>query len=323
MGFGPLWEVLDRLADLDVRLGGGWGVDVLAGRVTRAHHDVDVFVPIDDVAAAAARFTGDGLPVVSDEAPSRVVLGREGALRVDLNGLVYRSNGDAVQLGTEGDIEVFPSWAWTEQQMEGRRVVCLTAEAQRLKHRGYRGRPVDGPDVEAIAHIDEPPRFDPSVRPLEPDDAELLEGIEITSGALFAEAGLTPFPPDPPELVAARAARTARTLVAGRPAVAFCRLEVVDGHGHVGQISVLPECGRLGLGTSLMRAAVEWSGTRPDPTLTLTTFADVPWNAPWYERLGFRELEPPFGPELTALVAAEAFLERWGRRVVMVTTGVP
>jgi hypothetical protein len=35
--------------------------------------------------------------------------------------------------------------------------------------------------------------------------------------------------------------------------------------------------------------------------VTLTTFRDVPWNRPWYERLGFRVLgEDELGPELRA-----------------------
>ena len=41
--------------------------------------------------------------------------------------------------------------------------------------------------------------------------------------------------------------------------------------------------------------------------MTLTTFRDVPWNAPYYERLGFRVIAPADqGPELAALVAEEA-----------------
>ena len=41
--------------------------------------------------------------------------------------------------------------------------------------------------------------------------------------------------------------------------------------------------------------------------LTLTTFRDVPWNAPYYERLGFTVIAPADqGPELAALVAEEA-----------------
>jgi len=34
-------------------------------------------------------------------------------------------------------------------------------------------------------------------------------------------------------------------------------------------------------------AADEWAETKRLAGLTLTTFAEVPWNAPYYDRLGF------------------------------------
>jgi hypothetical protein len=52
------------------------------------------------------------------------------------------------------------------------------------------------------------------------------------------------------------------------------------------------------------------------PALTLTTFAEVPWNAPYYERCGFRRLAEA---ELTAGLRevrrreAELGLDRWPR----------
>ena len=43
------------------------------------------------------------------------------------------------------------------------------------------------------------------------------------------------------------------------------------------------------------------------PAVTLTTFRDVPWNAPYYERLGFRSLsETELTPELAEVRAREA-----------------
>jgi len=44
-----------------------------------------------------------------------------------------------------------------------------------------------------------------------------------------------------------------------------------------------------------------WAARRGLPALTLITFRGVPWNAPYYERLGFRELVPA---ELTPGLAA-------------------
>ena len=40
--------------------------------------------------------------------------------------------------------------------------------------------------------------------------------------------------------------------------------------------------------------------------MTLTTFRDVPWNGPYYERCGFRVVEPgELGPGLRRIRAAE------------------
>ena len=113
--------------------------------------------------------------------------------------------------------------------------------------------------------------------------------------------------------------RTVATLVAGRPPVGMARIELVDGHAHLGQLSVLPEYGRLGIGTDLVQASIEWARERGYDELTLTTFADVPFNAPWYQRLGFRVVpeHDALGPELAGIVDQERDLTRLGTRVVM------
>ena len=52
------------------------------------------------------------------------------------------------------------------------------------------------------------------------------------------------------------------------------------------------------------------------PALTLTTFTDVPWNAPYYVRCGFRILaDAQLTPGLRAIRDREAAhgLDRWPR----------
>jgi hypothetical protein len=55
------------------------------------------------------------------------------------------------------------------------------------------------------------------------------------------------------------------------------------------------------------------------PAVTLTAFRDVPWNAPYYARLGFVLIEPPdMGPELRALIEREtSTIPRDAPRVAM------
>src|SRR5690349_4747278 len=72
---------------------------------------------------------------------------------------------------------------------------------------------------------------------------------------------------------------------ADRP-VAGVLLRPVDGNLHVEQVSVHPAYTRRRIGERLLGKADEIAVAEGRPALTLTTFRDVPWNAPYYERLG-------------------------------------
>lgn len=74
---------------------------------------------------------------------------------------------------------------------------------------------------------------------------------------------------------------------ADRP-VAYLLLDVVDGNVHVEQVSVHPDHAGQGLGNTLLDTAAAWAQQHGLAALTLTTYANVPWNAPYYRRLGFQ-----------------------------------
>ena len=190
-GFEPLLEHLEapRWASTPAS-GGGWGIDVLAGRVSRPHHDTDLFLPMAlSWRPAWSRFTAAGFAPVLEEPGARTVLQAPDGRRVDLNGLTYRPEGYAVQSDAGGDIELFPGWGWTSRRVGNRHVVCLTAEAQRLKHRGYSTpRPQGAADLQLIDDIDEPAHFDPTVRAMESSegrsDRRHRDGVGSTPRAL-------------------------------------------------------------------------------------------------------------------------------------------
>jgi len=80
--------------------------------------------------------------------------------------------------------------------------------------------------------------------------------------------------------------------------IARCALvDEVDGCAHIEQVSVRPAFSRRGIGRRLVDRVDHWARERGLDGLTLTTFSDVPWNRPYYERLGFRVLN---GGEVTA-----------------------
>ena len=74
------------------------------------------------------------------------------------------------------------------------------------------------------------------------------------------------------------------------PALGYLVLDVVDDAAHVEQVSVDPAAARQGIGRALLGHAARWAVGEGFRALTLTAYLDVPWNGPYYERLGFRRL---------------------------------
>jgi GNAT superfamily N-acetyltransferase len=151
-----------------------------------------------------------------------------------------------------------------------------------------------------------------AIRPPRRDELAALVAIERDAGALFITIGMPEIayddPGTVPELEPFRAAGHAWVAVDpdDRP-IAYLISAVVDGCAHVEQVSVARAHGRRGLGAALVDHLGAVAAAEGRPAVTLTTFRDVPWNAPYYERLGFRVVAPADqGPELAALVAEEA-----------------
>lgn len=98
--------------------------------------------------------------------------------------------------------------------------------------------------------------------------------------------------------------------------VAYLIADVVEGCGHVEQVSVHPDHAGHRYGAALVEHLAAWSRDRGHPALTLTTYRDVPWNGPYYARCGFRILDGgELGPGLRAIREGEAArgLDRWPR----------
>lgn len=93
----------------------------------------------------------------------------------------------------------------------------------------------------------------------------------------------------------------------GSGPVGFAVARVIDGAAHLDELDVHPSHGRRGLGRRLALAVCEWARAAGYGAVTLSTFRDIPWNRPFYERLGFRMLaEDDLGPGLRQIRVREA-----------------
>jgi len=92
---------------------------------------------------------------------------------------------------------------------------------------------------------------------------------------------------------------------AGEP-IGFILVLPIDGRAHILELAVTLDQQGHGYGRALITAAEEWAASKGFHEMTLTTFRDVDWNAPFYARLGYDPFD--VGPdrlELGALIADE------------------
>jgi ribosomal protein S18 acetylase RimI-like enzyme len=127
------------------------------------------------------------------------------------------------------------------------------------------------------------------IRPAVPADFAALQDIERSAGQAFHAIGMPEIADDDPPTLAdlTRYQQAARAWVTAGPddhPVAYLLADPVDGNLHVGQVSVHAGYARQGLGRAMLDHAASVAVAAGQPALTLTTFTNVPLNAPYYER---------------------------------------
>lgn len=151
------------------------------------------------------------------------------------------------------------------------------------------------------------------------DEAVQLAMIEDAAGRIYAAAGL---PPDLEglDLAVIEASITERlTWVATEDddyPVGFALTWLRPDALHLREVDVLPSHMRRGIGRALVEFVCGHARTLGLSCVTLTTFLDVPWNAPLYRRWGFEVLTPENCPAWLAAIRAHedaGELARWPR----------
>jgi GNAT superfamily N-acetyltransferase len=166
-----------------------------------------------------------------------------------------------------------------------------------------------------------------SIRAARPHDLALLVEIERAAGETFRSVGMDLVADDDPGLVEeltpyAAAGRAFVSVDADDRPTGYVLVDVVDAAAHVEQVSVHPDHARRGIGRALLDRASEWARAQGLDAVTLTTYVEVAWNGPYYERLGFRYLAPEEEtPGLRALRRHERArgLDAWPRACMVLT----
>lgn len=134
------------------------------------------------------------------------------------------------------------------------------------------------------------------IRLARPDDAEAFHAVEEDAAGLLREdpslAG-TVIPPTASAEEHVRTIRKGRSLAAlhGEQVIGFAAIRTAGRELHLAELSVARAHQRCGVGSLLIRAMMIDARNSGYRAITLNTYRDIPWNAPFYARFGFVEVE--------------------------------
>jgi GNAT superfamily N-acetyltransferase len=147
-----------------------------------------------------------------------------------------------------------------------------------------------------------------TVRSARPDDLPLLPALERAAAAQFRDSHY-------PTLADAELTSTTIDLTredvwvvvdAADQPVGFAMVRMLAEAPHLHELNIHPQHARQRLGQRLIQEVAHRAQAQGASALTLMTFADVPWNGPYYTRLGFRILdEAAWTPALWTIRHAE------------------
>jgi GNAT superfamily N-acetyltransferase len=150
-----------------------------------------------------------------------------------------------------------------------------------------------------------------TIRRGRPQDVSRLAAIERAAARLLvghAPESVLAETTSELELMQAQAAGRLFVAAGANEPVGFAHVVLLEpGEAHLQELDVHPDHGRRGLGTRLVTTVCEWARFAGHDRVTLTTFRDVPWNMPFYLRLGFEEIPSrELGPVLESVLRDEA-----------------
>lgn len=146
-----LFKILDVFDSCGVTywMDGGWGVDVLYGKQTRDHRDVDINFDARYTEKVLKILKDRGYVVETDWLPIRAELKHPEYGYLDLHPFELLSEG-ARQANPEGGYWVFPSTFFGCTVFSGRTIHCISLEGQKAFHSGYEPREKDLHDIKIL-----------------------------------------------------------------------------------------------------------------------------------------------------------------------------
>ena len=110
---------------------GGWGVDILAGKQTRTHRDIDIDFDEKYTEKLLMILAEYGYEVDTDWAPVRIELYSEKYGYIDIHPFVLNGDGTSKQEDLEGGWYEFEKDYFGNAVFEGKTIPCMSAKGQK------------------------------------------------------------------------------------------------------------------------------------------------------------------------------------------------
>lgn len=150
-----LLTVIRILEDANITywIDGGWGVDILAGKQTRPHRDIDIDYDSLYTENLLAILVNYGYEIDTDWSPVRIELYSEKLGYLDIHPFILNDDGTSKQADLEGGYYEFKAEYFGEGTFEGKIIPCISAIGQKIFHTGYELREVDKLDIAIINRL--------------------------------------------------------------------------------------------------------------------------------------------------------------------------
>lgn len=150
-----LMTIVSLLENANIKywIDGGWGVDILAGKQTRNHRDIDVDFDAQYTEELLKILLKYGYEVDTDWKPVRIELYSEKYGYLDIHPFILNEDGTSKQADLEGGFYEFEKDFFCNAIFEGKTIPCISLKGQKIFHSGYELRDKDKQDIAILESL--------------------------------------------------------------------------------------------------------------------------------------------------------------------------